>query len=67
MHDSFKNADTRITKEAMSVVEKYIETFAREAVVRAAIAKQEAGGDGEDGFLEVEDLERVVAQLLLDF
>ncbi|KAL9056713.1 MAG: hypothetical protein Q9162_002782 [Coniocarpon cinnabarinum] len=70
LHDHFKNSDTRITKEAMSMIEKYIETFMKEAVVRTVLSKNEQqnrDADGGDGFLEVEDLERVVLQLLLDF
>ena len=62
----------------MAVVGKYMETFVREAIARAAFERGEEmerrkGGLGErgigmgDDFLEVEDLEKGVAQLLLDF
>ena len=50
-------------------VGKYMETFVREAMARAAFARIEAeelSGTG-DGFLEVEDLEKLAPQLLLDF
>ncbi|KAL8933604.1 MAG: hypothetical protein Q9211_005691 [Gyalolechia sp. 1 TL-2023] len=60
---------TQIGKDANVVVGKYMETFVREAIARAAFersqAEQEAGMG--DGFLEVEDLEKLAPQLLLDF
>ena len=70
IHDSFKNQDTRITKDALTVMEKYIDIFTREALARCVFNKKELvekGESAEDGFLEVDDLERIVAQLLLDF
>lgn len=51
----------------MAVVEKYIEIFTKEAVVRCVHTKREQGDGTQDGFLEVDDLEKVVPQLLLDF
>ncbi|KAL8654923.1 MAG: hypothetical protein Q9226_003247 [Calogaya cf. arnoldii] len=59
----------KIGKEANTVVGKYFDTFVREAIARAAFERtqaDEARGTG-DGFLEVEDLEKLVPQLLLDF
>lgn len=70
LHDNFKNSDTRITKEAMTVVQRYIEIFTREAVVRSVLAKRQGNQQGQpkdDNFFEVEDLEKIVPQLLLDF
>ena len=58
-----------MTKDALTVVEKYVEVFTREAVVRTALVQQEQkqqGNSGGDGFLEVDDLEKIVPQLLLD-
>ena len=44
----------RIGKEANGVVGKYMETFVREAIARAAFERAEAGKQGIDGdFLEV--------------
>ncbi|KAL8816425.1 MAG: hypothetical protein Q9223_004565 [Gallowayella weberi] len=60
---------TKIGKEANTLVGKYLDTFVREAIARAAFERgqaDEAAGSG-DGFLEVEDLEKLVPQLLLDF
>jgi len=59
----------KIGKEAMGVVGEYIGTFVREALARA-IYEREGGGEeagGGDGFLQVEDLEKLAPQLLLDF
>ncbi|KAL8669853.1 MAG: hypothetical protein Q9224_007712 [Gallowayella concinna] len=59
----------KIGQEANTLVGKYMDTFVREAIARAAFERgqaDEAAGSG-DGFLEVEDLEKLVPQLLLDF
>ncbi|KAL8927613.1 MAG: hypothetical protein Q9172_001323 [Xanthocarpia lactea] len=61
--------DMKIGKEANIILGKYFDTFVREAIARAAFERSqadEATGTG-DGFLEVEDLEKLVPQLLLDF
>ncbi|OBT56400.1 hypothetical protein VE04_03366 [Pseudogymnoascus sp. 24MN13] len=61
----FADERTRISRGADKAVGKYMETFVREAIARAAY---ERGGDGKgDGFLEVEDLEKLAPQLVLDF
>jgi len=71
LYEGFEDKDMKIGKEAMSVVGKYVETFVREALARAAFEREE--GDEElgrgrgDGFLQVEDLEKLAPQLLLDF
>ncbi|KFY73107.1 hypothetical protein V499_06751 [Pseudogymnoascus sp. VKM F-103] len=57
----FADERTRISRGADKAVGKYMETFVREAIARAAY---ERGGDGKgDGFLEVEDLEKLAPQL----
>lgn len=59
-----------MSKDANTVVAKYMEVFVREAIARAKFERDQAGGLdglGGDGFLEVEDLEKLAPQLLLDF
>ncbi|MCJ1418762.1 hypothetical protein MMC32_005113 [Xylographa parallela] len=65
----FEDQQMRIGKDAKAVIGKYIETFVREAIARAAFERSEAtSGQGRSGdFLEVEDLEKLAPQLLLDF
>ncbi|KAI4167885.1 MAG: hypothetical protein LQ343_006844 [Gyalolechia ehrenbergii] len=64
-----EGGSTKIGKDANVLVGRYMETFVREAIARAAFersqAEQETGMG--DGFLEVEDLEKLAPQLLLDF
>ncbi|KAL1989664.1 hypothetical protein VTN49DRAFT_6861 [Thermomyces lanuginosus] len=76
LHHHFQNEKTRIAQDANAVVAKYIDIFVREALARAAYEKTQgqgnadAGGGGRsvaDGFLEVEDLEKLAPQLLMDF
>ncbi|KAK8245027.1 CENP-S associating centromere protein X-domain-containing protein [Phyllosticta capitalensis] len=70
LHEGFEDKEMRIGKEAMAVTGKYIETFVREALARAMIGRQteeERMGGADDGFLQVEDLEKLAPQLLLDF
>ena len=73
LHEFFKEkgkGGTRVSKDANKAVGKYMETFVREALARAAWAREEGGMgelEGGGGFLEVEDLERLAPQLLLDF
>ncbi|KAL8757143.1 MAG: hypothetical protein Q9184_004290 [Pyrenodesmia sp. 2 TL-2023] len=62
----------KIGKDANALVGKYMETFVREAIARAAFERSQAdeGAGMGDGFLErlqVEDLEKLAPQLLLDF
>ncbi|KAL9010171.1 MAG: hypothetical protein Q9173_004871 [Seirophora scorigena] len=59
----------QIGKDANALVGKYMDLFVREAIARAAFERNqtdEGTGTG-DGFLEVEDLEKLAPQLLLDF
>ncbi|RAO67808.1 uncharacterized protein BHQ10_003820 [Talaromyces amestolkiae] len=73
LHHHFQNKKTKITKDANEVVAKYMDIFVREALARAAFERADAAnkdGSGryaEDGFLEVEDLEKLAPQMLLDF
>ncbi|KAL6237741.1 CENP-S associating centromere protein X-domain-containing protein [Aspergillus navahoensis] len=73
VHHHFRNEKTKIAKDANAVVAKYIDVFVREAVARAAYERAEAqgvmggGGGTADGFLEVEDLEKMGPQLAMDF
>ena len=54
LHYHFQDDKVRIGKEANGVVGKYMETFVREAIARAAFERSEAGGKGiGDDFLEV--------------
>ncbi|OJJ87833.1 CENP-X/MHF2 family protein [Aspergillus glaucus CBS 516.65] len=70
LHHNFQSEKTKIAKDANEVVAKYIDVFVREALARAAYERAEGGGGGGsvgDGFLEVEDLEKMAPQLVLDF
>ncbi|KAL2853364.1 CENP-S associating centromere protein X-domain-containing protein [Aspergillus pseudoustus] len=69
LHHHFRNEKTKIAKDANAVAAKYIDVFVREAVARAAFERAEGGTRGGvgDGFLEVEDLEKMGPQLAMDF
>ncbi|KAL3467548.1 CENP-S associating centromere protein X-domain-containing protein [Aspergillus heterothallicus] len=69
LHHHFRNWKTKIAKDANAVAAKYIDVFVREAVARAAFERAEGGTGGGvgDGFLEVEDLEKMGPQLAMDF
>ncbi|KAI9810754.1 MAG: hypothetical protein M1827_006092 [Pycnora praestabilis] len=71
LHTHFEDDRTRINKEANKVVAKYVETFVREALARAAFegsgSAASHGRGARNDFLEVEDLEKLAPQLLLDF
>ncbi|KKK12249.1 hypothetical protein ARAM_004864 [Aspergillus rambellii] len=70
LHHHFRNEKTKIAKDANAAVAKYIDVYVREAVARAAYERAQ-GGTGApgvgDGFLEVEDLEKMGPQLAMDF
>lgn len=56
LHHHFKNEKTRIAKDADAVVAKYVDTFVREAIARAALesrTNEKKGNRRVDGFLEV--------------
>lgn len=77
LNHHFSDKDkTRISHEAKAVVGQYFDTFVREAIARSAFERKEQGaedaaaefsGRGDDGWLEVEDLEKMAPQLVLDF
>ncbi|EAW07199.1 uncharacterized protein ACLA_019040 [Aspergillus clavatus NRRL 1] len=77
LHHHFKSEKTKLAKDANTVVAKYVDIFVREALARAAYERAEGLGGGidgsggrmpiGDGFLEVEDLEKMAPQLALDF
>ncbi|KAJ5994800.1 hypothetical protein N7481_001777 [Penicillium waksmanii] len=70
LHQHFSNEKTKVAKDANSIVAKYVDVFVREAIARAAYERAETdnGGKGaSDGFLEVEDLEKMAPQLTMDF
>ena len=66
LHQFFKEEGTRMHKDANKAVGRYMETFVREALARAAWTREDAGAPG-GGALEVEDLEKLAPQLILDF
>ncbi|KAJ9481309.1 hypothetical protein VN97_g12177 [Penicillium thymicola] len=72
LHQHFQNEKTKVAKDANNVVAKYIDVFVREAIARAAYERAESDGNTGgrslgDGFLEVEDLEKMAPQLAMDF
>jgi len=72
LYEGFEDKDMKVGKEAMALFGKYVETFVREGLARAIAERQEegdglGGGGVSDGFVQVDDLEKVAAQLLLDF
>ncbi|KAJ5188085.1 Histone-fold [Penicillium cf. griseofulvum] len=72
LHQHFQNEKTKVAKDANNVVAKYVDVFVREAIARAAYERAESDGNTGsrslgDGFLEVEDLEKMSPQLTMDF
>jgi hypothetical protein len=69
LHENFEDQSTQIQKGAMTLTGRYMEIFVREALARAKYERaRSARNDGiSDGFLQVEDLERLAPQLVLDF
>jgi hypothetical protein len=67
--ENFEDPNTQIQKGAMNLTSRYIDIFVREALARAKHERARAAkNDGiSDGFLQVEDLERLAPQLVLDF
>ena len=55
LHEFFTDDRTRISKAANEAVEKYMETFVKEAIVRAAYERRQVAGSGGGvgEFLEV--------------
>jgi hypothetical protein len=72
LQEGFEDENTKIHRGAMELTTKYMDIFVREAISRAVIERREAnkargGGGISDGFLQVEDLEKLAPQLVLDF
>jgi len=70
LYEGFEDKGVKIGREAMAVYGKYVETFVREALARAIFEREDADKEGAgvgDGFVQVEDLERITPQLVLDF
>ncbi|KAJ5746951.1 uncharacterized protein N7511_008647 [Penicillium nucicola] len=72
LHQHFQNEKTKVAKDANGLVAKYVDVFVREAIARAAYERAETDGNSSgrrvgDGFLEVEDLEKMAPQLTMDF
>ena len=54
LHHHFKDEKVRIGKDANALIGKYMETFVKEAIARAAFERAEVeGGKGRGDFLEV--------------
>ncbi|KAF8855660.1 hypothetical protein BDZ45DRAFT_499233 [Acephala macrosclerotiorum] len=64
LHQFFKQEGTRMHKDANRAVGRYMEVFVREGIARAVWGREEGGNEGG---LEVEDLEKLAPQLILDF
>ena len=69
LHENFEDPNTQIQKGAMTLTGRYMEIFVREALARAKHERvRSVRNDGiSDGFLQVEDLEKLAPQLVLDF
>lgn len=71
LQEGFEDPNTKIHRGAMELTTKYMDLFVKEAISRAVMerhdaSKRKAGGIS-DGFLQVEDLEKLTPQLVLDF
>lgn len=68
LYEFFESDKTKITKDANEAVARYVDIFVREAIARSVVEREGGNGTTTAGgeFLEVEDLEKVVPQLLLD-
>ncbi|ROT36404.1 hypothetical protein SODALDRAFT_325746 [Sodiomyces alkalinus F11] len=60
LQEMFRREGTRMTADASQAAAKYVDVFVREAIARCIHER-------EGAFLEVDDLEKIAAQLLLDF
>lgn len=69
LHEHFSDKSTKIDKHAIQVLQKYLEVFVREAIARTALQKKQDPGVSalDSGWLELEDLEKVAAGMMLDF
>jgi len=73
LHEHFADKKTKIDKHAIEVLQKYFEVFIRETIARVQLQKQEAAEQAADpsevdaSWLELDDLDKVAAGMLLDF
>ncbi|RMZ73099.1 cenp-s complex centromere x [Pyrenophora seminiperda CCB06] len=67
--ENFDDPNIQIQTGAMKLVGKYIDIFVTEAFLRSKDERRAAAKDGRvaDGFLQVDDLEKLAPQLVLDF
>jgi hypothetical protein len=67
--ENFEDPNIQIQTGAMKLVGKYIDIFVTEAFLRSQDEMKAAAkaGGAIDGFLQVEDLEKLAPQLVLDF
>lgn len=67
--ENFEDPNIQIQTGAMKLVGKYIDIFVTEAFLRSQDEMKATAKDGGviDGFLQVEDLEKLAPQLVLDF
>ena len=67
--ENFEDPNIQIQTGAMKLVGKYIDIFVTEAFLRSQDEMKASAKDGGaiDGFLQVEDLEKLAPQLVLDF
>lgn len=70
VQEGFENEGTQISRGAMELTAKYMDIFVKEAIARARFERDDENKGGRgimDGYLQVEDLERLAPQLILDF
>ena len=69
LYEGFEDSNMQIQKGALDLTGRYIELFVKEAIARARFERRDArkGSAIADGFLQVEDLEKLTPGLVLDF
>ncbi|KAF2726364.1 hypothetical protein K431DRAFT_213928 [Polychaeton citri CBS 116435] len=72
LHEHFDDPQTKIDKQAIQVLDQYLEIFMRETIARSSLQKKEDVAQGtasqsDAGWLELKDLEKVAPGMLLDF
>jgi len=70
LQETFTSPNTRISADALTVTTEYLRVYTREAIWRAIQEKKKNDtvvGSLGTGLLEVEDLERIIGPLTLDF
>lgn len=70
IHQGLNDKNMKISKEAVGAMEMYTKIFVKEAIARSKQSSSD-NTDGvpgiDDGWLQVEDLEKIAPQLVLDF